>query len=137
VYLTAQRVVSPQGVQGVNVYEYLHGPVNWTHPLPRELYPEINPGQLHRWSETTPSGGNAVISYLDIVVPEIVPDDAIARWLAVLKNSIQVDRAPREYAVGPMWVRFGISRSGVPPQTELAALAAHILLRLFNPPQPR
>jgi hypothetical protein len=132
-YITAQRVVSAKGQRGVNVYEYLHGPQTWTLPLPRQLLPENEPGRLNRSWKDVPPPGNAVISYLDVVVPDNVPRDEVARWLIALKQSIRAEAVPREYTVGPLWVRFGIARPGVPPQTELAALAAHILLRAFQP----
>lgn len=132
-YLTAQRVVSARGQRGVNVYEYLHGGETWDQPLPRNLLPERNPGALNRQWLEIPPGGNAVISYLDVVVPDAVPQEVIARWLAVLKHVVRAEHFPQEYVAGPLWIRFGIARPGVPPQTELAALSAYILLRVFSP----
>jgi hypothetical protein len=135
-YLTAQRVVTPSGQRGVNVYEYLHGPVTWDQPLPWQYLPENNPGQLRRWFEETVTGGNAVISYLDIVVPDHVHVAQVQQWIAAIKQAIPASALARAYQLGPLWVRFGMSRMGIPPQTELGALAAHILLRLFLPPLP-
>jgi hypothetical protein len=132
-YLTAQRVVAP-GVRGVNVYEYLQGPVTWNHPLPRNFRPEENPGELRRrWEDVPTVGGNAVISYLDIVVPDSVPSATVAHWVGMIKYVVNANGLfPREQIAGPLWIRFGMSRIGIPPQTELAALAAHILLRVFR-----
>ena len=121
------------GIGGVNVYEYLHGPVAWGHPLPGVYLPEYNPGYLNRRNEPVPPGGNAVISYLDVVVPDNVPQKA--QWIASIKDAIPAQPFGQPYEFGPLWVRFGMGRPGIPPQTELAALAAHILLRLF-PPMP-
>jgi hypothetical protein len=101
-----------------------------------EFLPENNPGQLHRWFAETPPGDNAVISYLDIVVPDVVPMDQVQQWIAAIKHSIPASPMPETYYFGPLWVRFGMSRTVVPPQTELGALAAHILLRLFLAPSP-
>jgi hypothetical protein len=135
-YLTAQRVVTRMGHGGVNVYEYIHGPVRWAHPLPPAYWPEYNPGYLNRRDERVPPGGNAVISYLDVVAPDEVPPGEKTQWIAAIKDAIPAEPFGQPYEFGPLWVRFGMSRMGIPPQTELGALAAHILLRLFFVPPP-
>jgi hypothetical protein len=136
-YLTAQRVLSGSRRRGVNVYEYHHGPITWSLPLPDNLRPEHNPGELvDRW-EQVPPPGNSVLSFLDVVVPDKLPRPQVINWVAMLKDLVPARPLTEEHYVGPLWVRFGMSpRIGIPPRTELAALAAFLVLALQGLPLP-
>lgn len=72
-YITAQRVVTRERVEGVNTYLSLHGTVDWTHFVPEE-----NPGTLERRLITIEPNQNLIVSYLDLVFP----DDAPLPWLS-------------------------------------------------------
>jgi hypothetical protein len=75
--LTAQRVASPEGKEGINAFCYLHGPQTWLDEPPAEVI--NNPGHLaHSHVEVLPPG-NRVRSYLDVLAPDHVPSDKIAR----------------------------------------------------------
>lgn len=129
--LTAQRVVSPRGARGVNVYQYLHGSHTWTR-VPDYLLPDVNPGELvQQWLEVPP-GENRIVSYLDLVAP----DDALApdvhQRLASLKHYLPLTGNRTEAYLDPCWVRFGSAIDSRFLQTELGALAGHILLALHE-----
>jgi hypothetical protein len=75
--LTAQRVASPEGKEGINAFCYLHGPQTWLDEPPADVI--NNPGHLaHSHVEVLPPG-NRVRSYLDVLAPDHVPSDKIAR----------------------------------------------------------
>jgi hypothetical protein len=66
-YLTAQRVISPRGENGINGFLYEHEAANaWETP------PELIVGAcgvlVHSFILVT-QGGNNVVSYVDIVAP--------------------------------------------------------------------
>ena len=75
--LTAQRVVSPKGQEGINAFCYLHGPYHWLGEPPPEIMND--PGHRTNSHVEVPPPGNRVRSYLDIIAPDHVPSDKIAR----------------------------------------------------------
>ncbi len=127
--LVAQRVLAPHtGRHGVNLYKYAHD-LTWT-KVPPELHPDRNHGRLV-WSDLQlPPPGNRIVSYLDIVVPDDVPHSALCERLARLKQLLAWTANPSEWTLEPMWIRFGLGNDRIPWNTELAALAAHLVLRL-------
>jgi hypothetical protein len=129
VLLTAQRVVSPASRRhGVNVYQYMHE-YEWTGRVPDEFLPHNNTGVLMRKWEQLPGGGNRVVSYLDLVVPnDIDPFDLHQRLASVKYRPITDSESTGAYW-DDCWVHFGTATK-IPPQTELGALAGTILLRL-------
>ncbi len=130
--LTAQRVVSPASrQQRVNVYQFQHGNYAWQRVPPNLPLPENNPGELVRqWIELA-EGGNRVISYLDVLAPDEVVAIDLQQRLASLKWQLQQRGNPTVVVWEPYWIRFGCAPN-VPWQTELGALASHILLRVFG-----
>jgi hypothetical protein len=131
VFLTAQRVVTPHGVCGVNVYQYLHGSYTWTR-VPDELLPDVNPGELvSQWLQVPP-GENRIVSYLDVVSPDGVSAPDVHQRLASLKYHLQMTGKRAEAYWDPYWVRFGSAIDSRFLQTELGALAGHILLSLTS-----
>jgi hypothetical protein len=129
VLLTAQRIVSPLGTRGVNVYQYFHGPYAWSH-VPDELLPDANPGELvNQWLEVPP-GSNRIVSFLDVVAPDEAALLDVHQRLASLKYHIQANSNRIEAYWDPYWMRFGSAVPAGSLQTELGALAGHILLSL-------
>jgi hypothetical protein len=134
VLLTAQRVVSPQGVTGVNVYQFLHGSYMWVR-VPSEFLPDSNPGELvDEWLEVSP-GENKIVSYLDVVLPDESSSTDILQRLASMKRHIQPVNAYVEAYWDPYWIRFGTSIDARMRATELGALSGHILLSLSGHPR--
>jgi len=129
VLLTAQRVASPGGLTGVNVYQFLHGSYVWVR-VPDEFLPDSNPGELvDQWLEVPP-GNNRIVSYLDVALPdETSPTDVLQR-LASLKHQLQPFEARMEKYLDPYWIRFESSVDERLRSTELGALSGHILLSL-------
>ncbi len=125
--LTAQRIISPVTEQhGVNVFQYLHGPYTWVQ-VPGEFLPDANPGELFEsWPEIAP-GGNRVLSYLDVVAPDDIDPPGLHQLLASLKY--QFAEGVQALYWDPCWARFGCAQP-IPWQTELGALAGHIVLCL-------
>ena len=69
-YLTAQRVISPSGENGINGFLYEHGTVTWEKP-PEPIKNAI--GELvHTFIMVTP-GNNQVMSYVDVIAPDNTP----------------------------------------------------------------
>jgi hypothetical protein len=129
VLLTAQRVVSPQAGHGVNVYQYLHGSFVWQR-VPAEFLPDSNPGELvNQWLEISP-GNNRIVSFLDVVAPDETPIADVHQRLASLRHHLQASSPRVEAYWDPYWVRFGSAVAAGFLQTELGALAGHILLSL-------
>ena len=127
--LTAQRVVSPRGTHGVNVYQYLHGSYIWPR-VPDDFLPDANPGELvNQWLEVPP-GANRIVSFLDVVAPDEAAIFDINQRLASLKHHVQVSSHRIETYWDPYWFRFDSTISAGFLQTELGALAGHILLSL-------
>lgn len=78
-YLTAQRVISPEGNNGINAFLYEHGQNAWEAP------PELVPGSFGTLMNmsllVTPVGANEVVSYVDIVAPDGADWEIVSRQL--------------------------------------------------------
>ena len=127
--LTAQRVVSPKGVTGVNVYQFLHGSYIWVR-VPSDFLPDTNPGELVDQLLEVPPGDNRIVSYLDVVLPDETSSTDVLQCLASLKHRIQPVHTHVEAFLDPYWIRFGSSIDARMRPTELGALSGHILLSL-------
>jgi hypothetical protein len=131
-YVAAQRVISPSGQRGVNVYMYLHG-FAWNGPPAPAFLPNYNPGVLV-WQDIQRSPpGNHIISYLDVVASDDMPRVTLATYLGALRYSMLEQGNPTVITWGPLWCRFGLGNVPIPWSVELGALAAHLVLRL--PPE--
>ena len=78
--LVAQRVVSPERIQGINAYRYRHGDAPW----PDDARPLLDDAAatLERTSVQLRPGGNRILSYLDIVAPDAASLDSVAGSVA-------------------------------------------------------
>lgn len=113
------------GNRGVNIYLYAHGPI----ALPPT--PEANPGTLlMQHLQLEPTGGNRVLSYLDIMASDALPLESLRGYLAALKHSMVENGNPSIGTWGPLWIRYGLGNIGIPWATELGALAGHLVMRL-------
>ncbi len=68
-FLSAQRVRSDGGVEGINAFHYLHGPFTW-HGMPPAGVPDQNPGTLVAHTIAVAPPGNHVRSFLDVIAPD-------------------------------------------------------------------
>jgi hypothetical protein len=105
-YLTAQRVFSKDGQEGINSFYYLHRPHKQPKPTtPADLVSvaENNTGKLLvnvSLPEVKP-GGNRVKSYLDIVAHDDVDEKALHIALNKFKTEIE------ETKMGPIFFFYG------------------------------
>ncbi len=104
--LTAQRVLSPSGQEGVNAFCHLHGPYDWIEPP--DGIPDTNPGECVNERIAVAPGGNRVRSYLDIIAPD---DTATSEILATVRHflaHVQESPLPWVETVGRCTFRFGL-----------------------------
>lgn len=95
-YATAQRVLSPRGVAGVNAFLHLH----------RDAAPEFDwstierianrePGELiAEHLEVVPVGGNRVLSFLDVACPDDTPHARVVEALAYMEKTLVTHQRP-------------------------------------------
>lgn len=75
--LTAQRVIAPDGRQGVNAFYYRHGAPAW---IGRANEAELaRRAELVNTNVALPPPGNRVRSYLDIWAPDFTPTGQVFR----------------------------------------------------------
>jgi hypothetical protein len=119
-YLTAHRVRSPDdGRQAIHGFLYIHDRT-WTEPP----LPEDDPGELAHTLQELPSlSGNDVLSYLDIVAPDLATWTEVHNAFVAFLATAQGDPLPWTTVVGDCLVRFGVSQGLVPQwRSEMAAL---------------
>lgn len=130
--LTAQRVRSVSGVEGINAFCSLHGEYSWPGPPPSGV-PDSNPGERANEIIAVPPGGNRVRSYLDVIAPDETPTTEILAAVPVFLTAVQTSPLPWVATAGRCTFRFGLEagREGV-WIAELRALLA-VALRVRVP----
>ena len=94
-YITAQRVISEEGQQGINTFYYLHRPNKQPKPATFSdvlSVDEGNTGKLIKDQVEVKPGGNRVKSYLDIVAPDTMDAKSIIAALEKFKKEINQSR---------------------------------------------
>ena len=109
-YLTAQRVVSPSCLEGLNAFFYTHGAQTWS-GLPPPDMPDKDPGTLVQELITVPPPGNHVRSYLDIVAPDETPSAEIRQSLVTFLSRVQREPLPWVGVVGRCFFRNGLDKA--------------------------
>jgi hypothetical protein len=105
--LTAQRVRSLAGREGINAFCNLHGPYDWVGEPPAGI-PDTNPGErVHEIASIAP-GGNHVQSYLDIVAPDETPTAEILAGVRRFVVAVRNQALPWSATVGRCTFRFGL-----------------------------
>lgn len=129
-YLTAQRVRSGSRT-GVNVLLYRHPrdkPVAWAEP---GTVAERDPGELASTDIEVPPGGNAVLSYLDIVTDESLRKEQIIDQLEALRPVVLRDGIATVTGIG---VRFSVlGGSAARPEAEYRDLVHRAVSLLIRP----
>lgn len=114
--ISTQRVVSPQGWQGINVYQYVHGAVQLPANPVDAIAGPFPPRQLRAKWEAIQAGGNLVRSYLDLVAPDA---DAYALLYQFALECVDELGPPPGFPFafqnGVCGMRFGISDGGLIP----------------------
>lgn len=134
-YLTAQRVRTRTGAEGVNTFLFLHRGeripgMSWTTPDVKRIADQ-HPGRVVVQRREQDSVGNAVLSYLDVVAED-------SHGIPLLKAALSATRF--EPARGPVWsvgpVSFRFFRANANSRddaTEFQVLRDHALLLLLTP----
>lgn len=130
-YLTAQRVRSGTRT-GINVLLYRHPPglpIAWADPV---IVVEQDPGELVSAQIEVPPGGNAVLSYLDIVAEESVRSEQVVEHLEGLRGTVLRDGLASVHGVG---LRFTVLAGSVAsPEPEYRELVQRAVALLLRPP---
>ena len=127
-YLTAQRVLAPDGKrQAINSFFYLHH-CEWRPSQAASFRPESNPGTLVDDAIELSPPGNRVRSYLDVVAPDGTSPAALAHSFEKLVTGGGPLKFPLEMSVGRVWFRFDTERTIRPAwRHELRTLFRHAL----------
>lgn len=124
IYLAAQRVRDRNGDVGINSFRYS------TKPDITHLWASIdrNAGTLVSSSIAVKPGNNAVLSYLDVALPDEW-HGSISELLEPLDGAIAMATLPLTRSLGSAYIRFGavIGLSGETARREFHALARAIV----------
>ena len=77
-YLTAQHVRARSGENDVQAYLHFHDLAGHAFPSDPLTVPQQHPGRTVRSRRQLPLGGNNVLSYLDIVVPDSAWSESVS-----------------------------------------------------------
>ncbi|MBM4394450.1 MAG: hypothetical protein FJ087_02020 [Deltaproteobacteria bacterium] len=103
-YLSSQWVIARDGAEGVNVFHYHHGPIDWS-GVPPEGIPYEKPGALVAESVVVPPPGNRVRAYLDISAPDDADWTEIQHSLVAFVAATEGDSLPWEGIHGRCFFR--------------------------------
>jgi hypothetical protein len=131
-YLTAQRVRTREGAEGINTFLFMHRNqlvpgMSWEAP-DVALVAEQHPGAVIVQRLELEAGGNDVLSYLDVVA-----DDAfgLTRLRAALSATSFEPGRGATWSLGPVAFRFFMANANPRDErAELQALREHALLLL-------
>jgi hypothetical protein len=110
-YLTAQRVRSREGAQGIHAFLHLHD-VEGGGGFPADplTVPQEHPGRLVDRRTEIPMGMNSVLSYLDVIATDRAwfekPSDFWRRELGSLGELMNGQPLPWVVEAGEMYVIF-------------------------------
>jgi hypothetical protein len=100
-YATAQRVQDRSGRSAIHVFVHRHDPSDCPFPTDPKTVPHSMPGRLvWRDAELVPPGGNAVLSFVDLIVPE-------ERWHGGLADDVRAHAKEASFAETPFEIRAG------------------------------
>ncbi|HWO19438.1 MAG TPA: hypothetical protein VNO30_11710 [Kofleriaceae bacterium] len=111
-YLTAHHVKARDGASGINAYLHRHSSaeesrIGWEHPDIKRIADEIPGSDIAQSVEIKP-GGNSVLSYLDIAVPESAEPDFLADSLRLFEHYVREGRFPAVFTSNRLAMRFGL-----------------------------
>lgn len=132
-YLTAQRVRSPEGLrEGINVFLFSLDPtsaVDWNGPDIDAI--AASPGRLVLEVIAVPPGMNSVNSYLDAVAPEGTTSAALATQVERLATRFEEAAPASTWGEGSVWLRFYANPASHPDAaSEFRRLKDRLLLTL-------
>lgn len=140
-YLTTHRVESfeDSNRRAVHSYLYMHRERVELDPVTFEEITVRNPGgELVERDDATPPrpGGNAVLSYLDIVTQDDIGLGALQKQLEEFAYEVSAPELPSTLKRGPIWLKFHVptptylaEQNAVAEYEELSARAVDMLRR--------
>lgn len=127
--LSAQRVVTPYGAEGINAFKYAHPDVQlWPYEDATVL---LGRTRIHRVGHhlALPPGGNRVRSYVDLVVPPEITVDDITACLQAFIDLPVLPNTPINFPGLGCGVRFAVELALWPTwKTEFLELASQALV---------
>jgi hypothetical protein len=113
-YVTAQRIQDRQGTVAVHSFVHRHDSPDYAFPADARTVPQMAPGRLvWRHTPDVPPGGNAVLAYVDVVVPEGQWSTEWASRLRDLTTQSVFEALPFAARIGPVLVIFNaVDRRG-------------------------
>jgi hypothetical protein len=130
-YLTAHLVRSRDGDEGINAFLHVHGP---EFPWPEDAAPlaDTAPGQVVHRRLDLPPGGNQVRAYLDVLTPDALARDEIARALADFARDLGERRNPTVFTQGAVTIRFGVELGLERIRAQQLEMLVPVALRLLD-----
>jgi len=130
--LTAQRVRSPSGIEGINVFFYTHGAdaaIDWSRPDITEIAAN-RPG--HRFGEAieVAPGGNAVLSYMELAAADQTTYEMIALTLESAES--RIDGHDVVIIPGPISLKFATTIGLKPNAQQEYRMLRWRLLEVFG-----
>lgn len=127
-YLTAHRVRNAEEAEAVHAFLHEHGTIDW----PNDVldWPEANPGRLVGQRTTLRVGGNAVLSYLDVLAPDTTAPGEIESALSELRRDLPERANPTVATRGPVTLRFGTTLALEARRSEEFAELARVVAEL-------
>ncbi|MEK7269910.1 MAG: hypothetical protein AAB215_03105 [Planctomycetota bacterium] len=125
--LVAQRVVSKDGLQGINAYRYSHGPSPWpADPVPLL---DAKTASLERQAIQVQPGGNQVVSFMDAAVPDGTTEEEWLRLVRQLAEKPAPGAFPLTTVLGPCAFRLDMQPGLFPVwRSEFKELVRHLVL---------
>ncbi len=109
-YLTAHRLVTPLGDEGVNAFLHLHGD-QFAWPDDPAPLATSNPGEIVERNTEVPPGGNRVLAYLDVLAPDGTPAAEIRAALLALAGDLDGRANPTWSEQDRITVKFGVEKA--------------------------
>lgn len=140
-YATAHRVRTSQGAIGINAFLHEHGEagqaINWSTASISRIT-DHDPGALVAQTTEIAPGGNAVLSFLDVVAPDGTSPGQVQAALQLQMGALLSGVLPTEARIQNITLRFGAVfglQQGA--SIEYAELARHLLRVVSERPAPR
>jgi hypothetical protein len=127
-YVAAQRVRSPGGASGINAFLFLHGDQeipdsSWACP-DVDVIAEHAPGTLVVQRVEQPSGGNDILSYLDVAAPDAI---GVERLVRILRESPPPLGNTFAWSIEAVSIRF-VAQPADDLAAEFEELRKHVVL---------
>jgi hypothetical protein len=107
VYVTAHRLVTPLGDEGVNVFLHLHG-ADFAWPEDPGALAKHHPGELEERKTELPPGGNRVVAFLDVLAPDGTGRAAVREAVTALAAELEGRASPTWFERGAVTIQFGV-----------------------------